>query len=485
MDRDLISIQEARDLVRRAKEAQFKLSNLSQKELDEIVRSMAEEAYQNSERLAKMAVEETGFGKYEDKIIKNKFASKIVFESIKEVKTVGILKNDDINKILEIGVPIGIIAALIPSTNPTSTTIYKALIAIKSGNAIVFSPHPAAARCILETAKILEKAAIKSGAPEGIIGCLQNPTLEATNELMKNKDVALILATGGSAMVRAAYSSGKPALGVGPGNVPAFIERTADIPLSVKRIIESKTFDNGTICASEQAIVTENCIKEKVKEELILQGGYFLDEEEARKVAKVLVNPCGGLNPRIVGQPAIKIAQMAGLEIPDNIKVLIKEEKGVGKEFPFSMEKLSPILAFYTEENWEKACEKCIEILNFGGLGHTLVIHSNNEEVIMEFALKKPVSRLLINTSASQGAIGATTNLQPALTLGCGSIGGSSTSDNIGPLHLINIRRIAYGIRETNEIFSNSNEDKVDLDYLKKLIINEINKIKKGGVLNG
>ncbi|WDU82158.1 acetaldehyde dehydrogenase (acetylating) [Caloramator sp. Dgby_cultured_2] len=467
MDRDLISIQEARDLIKRAKEAQLKLSRLSQKELDEIVKSMAEEAYKNSERLAEMAVLETGFGRYEDKIIKNKFASKTVYENIENVKTIGILRRDDEKKIIEIGVPVGVIAALIPSTNPTSTTIYKALIAIKSGNSIVFSPHPSAAKCILETAKILEEAAKRVGAPYGIIGCIENPTMEATSELMKHKDVALILATGGSAMVRAAYSSGKPALGVGPGNVPAFIERTADIPLAVKRIIESKTFDNGTICASEQAIVTEECIKEKVKNELIMQGGYFLNEEEARKVERVLVNPCGGLNPKIVGQPATKIAKMADIKIPDNVKVLIKEEEGVGREFPFSMEKLSPILAFYTEKNWEKACERCIEILNYGGLGHTLVIHSNNEEVIMEFAMKKPVSRLLVNTPASQGAIGATTNLQPALTLGCGSIGGSSTSDNVGPLHLINIRRIAYGVKEAKELFNEEFENVLDLDYLK------------------
>lgn len=485
MDRDLISIQEARDLIKRAKEAQLKLSRLSQKELDEIVKSMAEEAYKNSERLAEMAVLETGFGRYEDKIIKNKFASKTVYENIENVKTIGILRRDDEKKIIEIGVPVGVIAALIPSTNPTSTTIYKALIAIKSGNSIVFSPHPSAAKCILETAKILEEAAKRVGAPDGIIGCIENPTMEATSELMKHKDVALILATGGSAMVRAAYSSGKPALGVGPGNVPAFIERTADIPLAVKRIIESKTFDNGTICASEQAIVTEECIKEKVKNELIMQGGYFLNEEEARKVERVLVNPCGGLNPKIVGQPATKIAKMADIKIPDNVKVLIKEEEGVGREFPFSMEKLSPILAFYTEKNWEKACERCIEILNYGGLGHTLVIHSNNEEVIMEFAMKKPVSRLLVNTPASQGAIGATTNLQPALTLGCGSIGGSSTSDNVGPLHLINIRRIAYGVKEAKELFNEEFENVLDLDYLKKLIINELNKIQKGGIVNG
>lgn len=480
MDKDLLSVQEARDLIRKAKVAQQKLALYSQEQLNKIVEMMAKEANNNSEKLAELAVKETGFGKYEDKIIKNKFASQKVYESIKNEKVIGIIHEDEKNGILEIGVPVGIIVALIPSTNPTSTTIYKALISIKSGNPVIFSPHPSALNCILETVKILNRAAKEAGAPDDILGCLSNPTIEGTNELMKHEDVALILATGGSAMVKSAYSSGNPALGVGPGNVPAFIERTANIHEAVKKILLSKTFDNGTICASEQSVVTENIIKDDVKKEFINQGAYFLNEEEAKKVEKVMVGLNGGLNSRIVGKSVSQIAEMAGIEIPNGIRVLIKEETGVGKQFPFSMEKLSPILAFYSEENWEKACEKCIEILNFGGLGHSLVIHSENQEVIMQFALKKPVSRILVNTPASQGAIGLTTNLFPALTLGCGSIGGSSTSDNVSPRHLINIRRVAYGVKGQEKVDIKQENNNVDLDLIKKLIIEEVKKIKKG-----
>jgi acetaldehyde dehydrogenase (acetylating) len=486
-DKDLSSIQDVRDLIQKAKEAQHLLKLKSQEEIDAIVKAMYEVAYEASERLAKMAVSETGFGVYEHKIIKNKFASKSVYDYIKDMKTVGVIKEDEKNKLLEIATPVGVIAGLVPSTNPTSTAIYKALIAIKSGNAIIFSPHPNAQNCIRETVKIMEEKAVEAGAPKGIIGCMAIPTLEGTDALMKHKDVSLILATGGSAMVKAAYSSGTPALGVGPGNVPAFIERSADIPLSVKRIMDSKTFDNGTICASEQAVVTETCIMDQVITELKKAGAYFLVGEDLEKVANTIQNVCGQLNAKIVGKSAIEIASMAGVVVPSDTRVLIAEQTHVGIQYPFSREKLAPILAFYAEENWEKACEKCMALLAYYGLGHSLVIHSKDEKVIREFALKKPVSRLLVNTPSAQGAIGATTNMAPSMTLGCGAVGGSSTSDNVSPLNLINIRRVAYGTKEVEDLqheyddlpsMRSSSHFELDVETITKMVLKELQNYK-------
>jgi acetaldehyde dehydrogenase (acetylating) len=459
-DKDLRAIQEARKLIGKAKCAQKKLTELSQEQLDCIVKAIAEAGYHNREKLAKMAVVETGFGIWEDKVLKNVFASQRVYESIKDIKTVGIIKEDPDQKIVEIGVPIGIITGLIPSTNPTSTTIFKAMISIKAGNAIIFSPHPNAINCILETTRVIKEAAEKAGCPVDAISCLTNSAIQGTETLMKHEDVSLILATGGSAMVKAAYSSGTPAIGVGPGNGPAFIERSANIPLAVKRIFDSKTFDNGVICASEQSIIVEACIREEVIEECIKQGGYFLSDREKMQLEKVIMRANGSMNPEIVGKSVERIAKIANLTIPEGIRVLLAEETRVGKDVPFSREKLAPILAFYTEQDWEAACKKCIEILFNEGAGHTLMIHSENKEIIKEFALKKPVSRLLVNTSGALGGIGATTNLVPSLTLGCGAIGGGSTSDNIGPLNLMNIRRVAYGVKELEELRTNNNHKK-------------------------
>ena len=456
-DRDLISIQETRNLIRAAKAAQKELSAFSQEKINAICAAMAKAGYENAQRLAKMACEETGYGKVADKIIKNEFASMAVYESIRDLKTVGIINEDPERKILEIAVPMGVIAGLIPTTNPTSTVIFKAIIAIKSANAIVFSPHPGARDCILETARLMAAAAEAAGCPRGAVSCIETITIQATDELMKNQDTSLILATGGSAMVKAAYSSGTPAIGVGPGNGPAFIERSADIPLAVKRILDSKTFDNGTICASEQSIVTEEAIRDEVIAELVRQGAYFLSQEEKKKVAAILMRAGGTMNPAIVGKSPQYIASLAGLEpIPDNIRVLIGFETEVGRGAPFSKEKLCPVLAFYTEKDWESACETCIRILSNEGAGHTLSIHSNNEGIIREFALKKPVSRILVNTPSALGGIGGTTGLAPSLTLGCGALGGGSTSDNVGPMNLINIRRLAYGLTELDEIRSKS-----------------------------
>ncbi len=452
LDRDLQSIQEVRDLIAKAKEAQKVLATYSQEKVDKLICEIAKACAGEAERLAKMAVDETGFGVWQDKVLKNLLGSTITYEYCKDMKTVGIIKECEECGLMEVGVPMGIVAALIPSTNPTSTTMYKSIISIKAGNAIVISPHPNAKGCILETVKIIREAITRAGAPADIVQSISLTTIDATNTLLKSRDIGVILATGGEAMVRAAYSSGNPAIGVGPGNGPAYIERTADIPLAVKRIFDSKTFDNGTICASEQSIVTEKCIKDKVVEEVKKQGGYFLNAEETKKLSGFILRANGTMNPKIVGKSAKVIADMAGFSIPEGTRVLVSEQTTVAKDNPYSREKLCPILAFYTEPSWEAACERCMQILYNEGVGHTMTIHSQDKNVIREFALKKPVSRLLVNTPGALGGTGATTALAPALTLGCGAVGGSATSDNITPLNLINIRRVAYGIKELEDV---------------------------------
>lgn len=452
LDRDLQSIQEVRNLVARAKAAAAQLASFSQEQLNAICEAVAAACAREAEPLARMAVEETGFGRWEDKVLKNQLGSTIVWEHIKNARVVGILRDDPARKVIEIGVPMGVVAALIPSTNPTSTTMYKCLIALKSGNAIIVSPHPGAKRCILETFRIIEQAARRAGAPEGAVGCVELTTMEATNALLTHRDVSIILATGGEAMVRAAYSSGNPALGVGPGNGPSFIEKSADIPLAVQRIFASKTFDNGTICASEQSIVVERCSESAVAAACEAQGGYFLSEEESRRLASFLLRANGTMNPKIVGRTAQQIADMAGIRIPEGTRVLLSRQTEVSRTNPYSREKLCPVLAFYVAEDWEEACALSISILQNEGCGHTMTIHSTNQQIIREFALKKPVSRLLVNTPGALGGVGATTGLAPALTLGCGAVGGSATSDNIGPENLVNIRRVAWGLRELEDL---------------------------------
>ncbi|MGM0216594.1 acetaldehyde dehydrogenase (acetylating) [Enterococcus sp. AZ109] len=451
-DKDLQSIQEARFVIEAAKKAQKKLAEMSQEQIDAIVEAMVKKTSENAAYLAKLANEETGFGNVTDKTLKNKFASDVVWSSIKDLKTVGILKDDKDKRIMDVAVPMGVIAGLIPSTNPTSTTIYKALIAVKAGNGIVISPHPGAKKAILKTVKILRQAAAEAGAPNGIIGALTTLTAKGTEELMKHHDTALILATGGEAMVRAAYSSGNPAIGVGPGNGPAFIERTANVEQAVADIVASKIFDNGVICASEQSIVVERVIAEQVIAELKKHQAYFLSESESAKLAGFILRGNGTMNPQIVGKTAVQVAKMAGITVPETTTILVSPQETVSPSNPYCKEKLCPVIAFYIEENWLDACNRSIELLNVEGRGHTLCIHSQDEEVIKEFALHKPVSRMLINTPGALGGIGGTTNLEPALTLGCGAVGGSSTSDNITPLHLINIRKAAYGVKSMESL---------------------------------
>lgn len=453
LDKDLISIQEVRNLLKLAKEAQKELAQMSQPQIDRIVKAISDAGYQHATKLAKMANEETGFGKWEDKIIKNVFASKIVYEAIKDEKTVGIIAEDKQNKTIDIGVPVGVVAGIVPSTNPTSTVIYKAMISLKAGNSIVFSPHPNAKKSILETVNIISQAAEAVGCPKHAISTITVPTLMATQELMKHDHTALILATGGSAMVKSAYSSGTPAIGVGAGNGPAFIDKSADVKLAVKRILDSKTFDNGTICASEQSIIIEKCMEEKVVSELKAQGAYFLDDKERAQLAGFILRPNGSMNPQIVGKSVDHIAKLAGLtKVPTTARVLIAYESKVGHDVPYSREKLGPILAFYVENNVEDVLEKSIRILEHEGSGHTYCMHAKDDELVKRFSIRIPASRILINTMGALGGIGGSTSLFPALTLGCGAVGGSSSSNNIGPIDLINIKRVAYGVREMEDL---------------------------------
>ena len=449
-DQDLQSIQEMRNAVKRAKEAQLKYLSFTQQQVDEIVERVAKAAYSKSLELAKMAVEETGMGIVEHKKIKNEVGSMAVYESIKDEKTVGIVNEDRVRRVTEIAYPFGVVAGIIPTTNPTSTAIFKALISLKTRNAIVVSPHPRAIKCTVEALKICEQAAIEAGAPEGLIGWISKPSMAATSELMKHRDIDVILATGGGGLVRAAYSSGKPAYGVGPGNVPCYIERTANVSKAVSMIVDSKSFDNGTICATEQALVVDKNIKDMVIRELKNNGSYMLNESEKANLEKLISPEPGKLNPAIVGQSAARIAEMAGFTVPSDTRILVAEETNVGKSVPFSIEKLSPIFGFYTADNYEEAKEYCTKLLNLGGRGHSLALHTNDEKIANEFALEMPVSRLMVNTLSSIGAVGATTGLLPSLTLGCGSFGGNITSDNVTARHLINIKRMAYGIKEVS-----------------------------------
>lgn len=444
-DLDLRSIQEARDLARKGAAAAKQMAGYTSEQIDRILKSMVEAAREHAACLGKMAVEETGFGKALDKAYKNHAASVLLYEDIKDMKTVGIISEDSEKKILEVAAPAGLIMGIVPSTNPTSTVIYKSMIAIKAGNAIVFSPHPSAAKCTLKAAEVMREAAIKAGAPEGVIGCVSMPTMAATNELMHCKEVALIIATGGPGMVKAAYSAGKPAIGVGAGNSPAYIERSADVKAAVEAIMASKTFDNGTICASEQSIICETCNRQQVVDELKRQGAYFMTREETEKVCRLLFKNGHAMNAKFVGRTPDVIAQAAGISIPMGTRVLIGEQDGVGEGYPLSYEKLTTVLAFYTVEDWKQACELSIQLLQ-NGIGHTMSLHTQNEDIVRKFAVK-PASRILVNTGGSMGGTGISTGLNVAFTLGCGTCGGSSVSENVSPLNLINVKKVAYGLK--------------------------------------
>ncbi len=420
-------------------------SQLSQEHTDRIVRAVYEAGFKNRIKLAKMAHEETKLGVWQDKVIKNVVATQFVYEDIKNLKTVGVISDDKESGIIEIAQPIGPIFALIPVTNPTSTVIFKILIALKTRNPIIISAHHRAMKCCNETARILYEAALKEDAPQDCIQWLEAKSSESTRALMRHKKLALILATGGSSLVGAAYSSGTPAIGVGPGNVPAYIEKTADVGFAVEQIFISKTFDNGTVCASEQSIIVDKSLADKAQKEIEARKGYFLSEDETKRIEEVAFDKERGLmNTAIVGQSAASIAKLANIDAGADVRLLIAPLKGIGKEHPLSSEVLAPILAFYVANDFEHAVNLCIDLNFHGGIGHTVSIFSNDDEKIQEFASVMNAGRIVVNTPSSQGAVGGLYNtLHPSFTLGCGSGGKNITTDNISAKHLLNIQRIA------------------------------------------
>ena len=444
LDKDLVSIQEARDLTVQAYQAWKVWSKASQEQVDRVCAAMAEAAFAASERLARLAHEETGYGVVAHKQLKNEFAARGVWNSIKDTKTVGVIRVDEQKKIYEFAWPMGVIAALTPSTNPTSTVIYKILIAVKARDAIVVAPHPSAAKCCYETAALMARVAEENGAPKGLIACLQTISLPGTQELMSHKNTALILATGGTPMVRAAHSTGKPAYGVGPGNVPVYVDRSADLEKAARYIVASKAFDCSTICATEQAVVADAPIAYRLENLMKQQGAYFVNPEQADLLRKMLFSPEGVMNTATVGKPAEYLAAMADFSVPRGTRVLVVRLTKTGKEEPLSREKLTTVLGWYEENGWEAGCERCIELIQFGGRGHSLIIHATDQNVIMAFGLEKPVFRIAVNTMGTLGAIGATTGVVPSLTLGAGGVGGSITGDNISVTHLFNVKRLAY-----------------------------------------
>ena len=446
------SIAEARELIERAHAAWQQYRSFTQAQVDAIVGAMAAVATAHAEPLARLAVEETTYGKVADKIRKNLFASERVYQAIRNMPTVGVLREDRERGIIEMGEPVGVVAAILPCTNPTSTAIYKILIALKAGNAIVLSPHPAAMRCICETVGLMRQAAVRLGAPEDLIGCFSTPTREGTTELMQHRRTRVILATGGMGIVRAAYSSGKPAFGVGPGNVPAFIDRSARLEKAVGDVVFGKSFDWGTICSSEQAIVAEAGMREPILGELKKQDVYLLNPEEAQRLSALLIQgEHFTVNPACVGQSPQKLAATAGFgeRVGPEARALAAELAGMGKQHPLSAEKLSPVLALFFMPDRESAFQRCSDLLHFGGLGHTCVIHAQDEAVVRAYGARMPAFRVVVNSPSPLGSIGATTNLFPAMTLGCGAVGGNITSDNIGPQHLMNIKRIAWEAAQT------------------------------------
>jgi acetaldehyde dehydrogenase (acetylating) len=450
LDRDLLSIQEARNLVKQAQVAQEAFVHFNQYQVDVVCASMAEAAYEQAERLGRMAVEETHLGVAEHKTIKNQFASRDLWMSIKDVRTEGVIRRDEANKIIEIAWPFGVIAGLVPTTNPTSTVIFKSLIAVKARNAIVFAPHPGAPKCSAETARVLAEAAEAAGAPKGLISCMTYVSMEGTQELLKQKAVRLIIATGGEAMVEYAHSVGKPALGVGPGNVPVYVDRSADIEKAARDIVNSVNFDYAVICAHEGAVIADTPIADQLAKAMERNGAYFLTDEQADKLGKAMFRPNGLMQSEFVGRSPQVLAEQAGFKVPDDARILVARLKEVGPKVPLSREKLTPVVAFYVEDGWHTGCERCIDVLQFGGKGHTMGLHCTEEDIIMQFGLQKPAFRIIVNGSTTMGAIGATTNLPPSLTLATGGMGGGISSDNISVHHLMNVKRVAYEMRPFN-----------------------------------
>jgi acetaldehyde dehydrogenase (acetylating) len=450
-DQDLVSVQEVREKVERAWDAWQTYKDYSQEQVDAIVEAVGARARAQARQLAQMAVEETGMGNVPDKTAKNLLNADLLVRSMRGVKTRGILRELPDQKVIEIGVPVGVVAAILPTTNPTSTAIYKAVISLKGGNAVVLSPHPRAKASTCATAAVLIEAAREAGAPEGIIQCINNPSLDGTNALMRHPKTGVILSTGGSGIVRAAYSSGKPAFGVGPGNVPILLDPSYDTSDGIEQIVSGKSFDYGTVCSSEQVLVAERSLRDKVVAEFKKRKANLLNAEQAAAVEKTLFVHGTTVRAECVGQPPQKIAEMAGFTVPADTSILVAEIGGVGKMHPLSAEKLSPVLAVLFVDDFEAGMKACEEVIRFGGLGHTCVIFANDDARVRTFGLRMPAFRVLVNTASPQGSTGITTNLQPSMTLGCGAMAGNITSDNVGPLHLINIKRIAYAVRKAEE----------------------------------
>lgn len=448
MDADLRSVQEARDLVARAAAAQRAFANAAQERVDAVVRAMAEAADRAAERLARLAVEETRMGVYEHKVLKNQFTSRVLLDFILPMRTVGVLGEDPERRVRELAVPMGVVGAIIPTTNPTSTANYKALISVKARNAVVMSPHPRAVRCTVEAGRVLEEAATAAGAPPGLVNVMTAPTVEGTQALMQHRETAVLLATGGADMVRAVYASGKPAYGVGPGNVPAIIERTAHIAKAVADVVDGKTFDAGVLCSAENSVIVDAPVASDVREAFRRERAHFCTPAEKAALERTMIPPTGkGITPEVVGRQPRDIALRAGFDVPPDTKLLIVELTKVGRDDPLSREKLSPVLGWYIEDGWEACCQRAIELLRYGGIGHSLGIHSRDQRVIERFFLEKPAFRIVVNSNTALGAVGYTTGFAPSMTLGPGSWGGSITSDNLTPLHLINIKRMGEEIR--------------------------------------
>lgn len=452
-DRDLRSIQEVRSKVEAAHKASLAFAGFSQEQVDAIVARMAATARAHAEPLARMAVEETGYGNVRDKIAKNLLNSDLLHQKIAPLRTIGVLDEQPDVGMTEIAVPVGVVAAVLPTTNPTSTAFFKCLIAVKAGNAIVISPHPRARRCTCESVRLLKEAAEAAGAPEGLVQCVDEATIAGTNELMRHRRVGIILSTGGAGIVRAAYSSGKPALGVGAGNVPVLLDDSADIDAAVASIVDGKSFDFGTVCSSEQTVVVNKRHRDRVWAALKANGTHVCADAQRQALAKKLFTPEFRIQADCVGQSPQRLGELAGFAVPDSARILAVEIQGVGREHPLSAEKLSPVLSVYFVDGFEEAVEACVAILNFGGRGHTCVIYSQDDARVLAYGRRAPAFRVLVNTSAPQGSTGITTGVFPSMTLGCGAIAGNSTGDNIGPMHLLHIKRIARYIRSPQEAF--------------------------------
>jgi acetaldehyde dehydrogenase (acetylating) len=450
LDPDLRALQEMRDAVRRAKAACKAISSYTQAETDRLCEAMVQAGVSAAADLARLAVEETGIGRVHYKILKNLFGSEGTWASIKDEKTVGVISRDERKGLVEVATASGVIAGIVPTTNPTSTALFKALVSVKGRNAIVISPHPRARRCIGETVEVLRRAIERAGGPPDLVIALSNPTIESTGALMKHRDIAIILATGGEGLVHAAYSSGRPAYGVGPGNVPLYVDRSADPKEVARMVVASQSFDNATFCCSEQALVLDAPVADRTLKELQARGAYLCDEGETQLLGRYC-NKGGMMNADVVGQDPWKIARAAGFEVPVDTTILLAHQGGVGKDWPLSIEILCPVLSVHLVEGWEDGCKTCWDILKFGGLGHTMGIHCRDQEVLDRFFLEKPANRIIVNGPTSQGAVGYSTSLDPSVSLGCGPQAGNITSDNITARHLINIKRAAAPTNDWEE----------------------------------